>query len=251
MLLSCSRVSIPTKEKDAAPLLSITAIDRTHNTSTEHRTDRDIITVPAGTVMQFVSTAYNSGGVKEFTFKMSDNPSVFHRDDTPDGSGKVLRQLTIALENGQPITNAYTQAGQIFEVTATAVNFNAMLNSISLKIKVDKPTDPYSKSCGAFSFESRSFKNADKDFPQLRTRVNFDLDTAICYTKCSCQQVAFVQMIRFTDQTDEHAGENFQPSGEQESRMIKNNSNPAFNGWTIDRSEGRKWGYVARNNDDT
>jgi hypothetical protein len=250
LLFSCSRVSIPTRDKDAAPLLTITAVDRTHNTSTEHKVDRDEIAVAPGTLMQFIATAYNkAGGVKEFTFKMSDNPYIFHRDGPPDASGKVPAQLQIATENNQPITNTYTEPGKIYEVTATAVNHNMMLNSISLKIEVYNPADPYEKSCGNFSFpDPSSFKNEDKDYPQLRTRLNFTLDPGKC---CACQQIAFVQMLRFTDETEGNIGENFQPFDEQESRMVKNNSNPAFNGWAIDRADGMKWAYLARYNDGT
>jgi hypothetical protein len=56
-------------------------------------------------------------------------------------------------------------------------------------------------------------------------------------------------MIRFTDQTDDHAGEHFQPSGDQEDRMIKGNANPAFNGWAIDRVDDQVWAFYGRNND--
>lgn len=110
-------------------------------------------------------------------------------------------------------------------------------------------TDPYTKSCGIFSLASQSNKPPNFPVPELRTTVNFTFNPAKCGKTCNCQQIAFVQMIRFTDQTDNHAGENFQPSGSQEDRMIKQNPNAAFNGWAIDRADDHVWAFYGRNND--
>jgi hypothetical protein len=39
------------------------------------------------------------------------------------------------------------------------------------------------------------------------------------------------------------------PGPQQQARTVTGQTNPAYNGWAVDRLEGKKWGYYGRNDD--
>lgn len=248
---ACETVRKPPANLDKAPVITITVYDKTHGTSTVHQADGDTITVPAGTLLQFIVVARNTaGGAKVLTFYMADPERYLETRGPADDTGDLPVQLNIVATNeNQQITNTYSEEGKTYIVSSVASNYNGMATFVTLKIIVEVPSDPYTRSCGTFDLSAMSNKPYNFPVPEMKTTLSFALQPNKCNQAFSCSSVAFVQMIRFIDQTGGHAGEYFQPSGDQGSRMIGNNSNPDLNGWAIDRTEGRKWAYLSRLDD--
>lgn len=103
---------------------------------------------------------------------------------------------------------------------------------------------PATVPCGAFTFTGSSIPNGG-----INCQVSFAFNPATCSAAaCQCNQIAYVQMVRIVDLD---TGDHLQPFAEQANRMVTGNPTPAFNGWAVDRLQGRVWGYYGRNNDGT
>lgn len=93
--------------------------------------------------------------------------------------------------------------------------------------------------CGIFTFTGSKVDTATAN--GLDMNLSFDFNPADCGSGCTCDPVAYIQIVRTVDQEN---GTFIFPSSEKEER-----ANP--NGWYIDRLEGKIWGYYGRNDDGT
>jgi hypothetical protein len=81
-----------------------------------------------------------------------------------------------------------------------------------------------------------------------RCTVTFSFSPAACQAAaCTCNQVAYLQIIRARD-VDRN--EYIQPFEQQELRMILGETAPQLNGWALDRSANQNWGYFGGINGD-
>lgn len=71
--------------------------------------------------------------------------------------------------------------------------------------------------------------------------VEFEFNPTDCGEDCTCDKVAWVQMLRAIDQSD---GTYLYINEEKEDRATAE-------GWHIDRLQGREWGYYGRNDNGT
>ena len=95
-------------------------------------------------------------------------------------------------------------------------------------------------SCGIFTFTGSKVDTSSVN--GLDMNLSFDFNpTADCGSNCSCNTVAYIQIVRTVDMEDSTY---IYPSAEKEGRANGN-------GWYIDRLEGKKWGYYGRNDDGT
>jgi hypothetical protein len=93
--------------------------------------------------------------------------------------------------------------------------------------------------CGTFSFTGTIADTSSQN--GINMNLSFDFDPGVCGSRCSCNPVCYIQIVRTVDM------ENFTylyPSSEKQGRATAN-------GWYIDRLEGKKWGYYGRNDDGT
>ena len=91
--------------------------------------------------------------------------------------------------------------------------------------------------CGDFTFTGDKVDNREVNGVDMN--VSFDFNPETCGSNCTCNPVAYIQIVRTVDM------ESFAyiyPSEEKEDRATAN-------GWYIDRLEGKIWGYYGRNND--
>ena len=93
--------------------------------------------------------------------------------------------------------------------------------------------------CGSFSFSGTS--NDGADLNSLPMSLTFDFNPADCGSRCTCNPVCYIQMVRNYDIDD---GNYLYPSTEKQQRATAN-------GWYIDRIPGRIWGYYGRNDNGT
>src|SRR5688572_7799840 len=95
LLFACETVKIPTKEKDQAPVITITVHNESNNTKKEYQAN-DIISVRRGTRLQFIIVARNqAGGVQDLHFSTFNQITGIkaHAKGTPDASGNVPVQV--------------------------------------------------------------------------------------------------------------------------------------------------------------
>ena len=91
--------------------------------------------------------------------------------------------------------------------------------------------------CGDFTFTGD--KVDTREVNGVDMNVSFDFNPETCGSNCTCNPVAYIQVVRTVDM------ESFAyiyPSEEKEDRATAN-------GWYIDRLEGKIWGYYGRNDD--
>jgi hypothetical protein len=96
-------------------------------------------------------------------------------------------------------------------------------------------------------------EDGSKDNGNVYAEVTFRFNPALCRTDCSCNEVAYVQMIRIINQ-NAIEGEDpfFQPTMYQRQRMVLSRNVPELNGWAIDRNETKSrklFGYYGILND--
>jgi hypothetical protein len=104
--------------------------------------------------------------------------------------------------------------------------------------------------CGTFDFDKVVEQPNGNPRPDLRFKVGFNFRPQMCSIQtCSCGTIAYLQMLRITDQSDENAGEALQVNDEQTDRMLRDPNNPWSNGWSLDRATGRDWPLYGENND--
>jgi hypothetical protein len=103
---------------------------------------------------------------------------------------------------------------------------------------------PATAPCGAFTFTGSSIASGG-----INCQVSFAFNPATCgAAACQCAQIAYIQIVRIIDRD---TGNYLQPFAEQANRMVTGNATVAYNGWAVDRLQGRVWGYYGRNNDGT
>ncbi len=103
---------------------------------------------------------------------------------------------------------------------------------------------PATVPCGTFTFTGSPIANGGID-----CEVSFSFSPVACgAAACQCNTIAYIQIVRIIDRD---TGNYLQPFAEQSNRMVTGNATVAFNGWAVDRLQGRVWGYYGRNNDGT
>jgi hypothetical protein len=102
------------------------------------------------------------------------------------------------------------------------------------------PTTP----CGTFSFVGSPLTNGG-----VNAQVTFHFTPGTCglaadnpYTQ------AYIQIVRVINRND---GSFLAPGPEQQARIVTGQPLATENGWSVDRIDGRTWGYYGRNNDGT
>ncbi len=95
----------------------------------------------------------------------------------------------------------------------------------------------YLTNCGTFTFTGTTFDTTSSN--GLDMNLSFDFDPAACGSGCTCDPVAYIQIVRTVDQD---TGTFIFPSTEKQDRANAN-------GWYIDRLAGKIWGYYGRNDD--
>ena len=106
-----------------------------------------------------------------------------------------------------------------------------------LAVACGTPTLP----CGTFSFTGTPSGH------YLDVTVNFNFNPATCGAACTCNTICYVQIVRVIDR---NTGNFLAPGPEQQARIVTGLT-PTQNGWSVDRLEGRVWGYYGRNNNGT
>jgi hypothetical protein len=97
--------------------------------------------------------------------------------------------------------------------------------------------------CGTVGFSGYPIRDSG-----VNITLTFDFDPTACGKSCTCNEVAFVQMIRVIDQD---SGAFLAPNGEFRDRLVAGQADPNLNGWAVDRGSGWKWGYYGRRDDGT
>lgn len=101
------------------------------------------------------------------------------------------------------------------------------------------PTVP----CGAFAFTGAPHSDSG-----ISMELDFDFNPATCGSSCTCDPVAYVQIVRIIDLD---TGDFLAPNSDQANRTVTGRPQATLNGWAVDRLSGRVWGYYGRNNDGT
>ena len=97
--------------------------------------------------------------------------------------------------------------------------------------------------CGDFTFTGAPHSNRGIDM-----NVRFDFDPGTCSATCTCDTVAYVQIVRIVDF---ETGNFLAPNTDQSNRIVTGRTETTSNGWAVDRLSNRVWGYYGRNNDGT
>ena len=105
----------------------------------------------------------------------------------------------------------------------------------------DQCTDP----CGVFNFLDIHVIDTEtmgtSVYNGWEMTVEFDFNPDDCGVECTCNKVAWVQILRSIDQSD---GTYLYLNEEKEDRATSE-------GWHVDRLQGREWGYYGRNDNGT
>jgi hypothetical protein len=104
---------------------------------------------------------------------------------------------------------------------------------------------PPNPSCGKFT-DFRGSTDANRTGQAALFQLYFSYAAAGC--PCQCGKYWFVQAIR---PLDLDTGGFIHPNDTQQDRMVTGQTDEFFNGWAVDRLEGRKLGYYAVNDDFT
>lgn len=103
-----------------------------------------------------------------------------------------------------------------------------------------KATSP----CGLFTFTGAPSNNRGIDMT-----LTFAFDPSLCKAdSCGCDSIAYVQIIRAINL---ETGDFLYSNSEQRDRIVTGNPNQALNGWSVDRLEGKVYGYYGRNDNGT
>jgi hypothetical protein len=97
--------------------------------------------------------------------------------------------------------------------------------------------------CGVFTFSGSP--NGDRG---ENISDSFAFSPSLCGANCSTNTIAYLQIVRIIDRD---TGEFLAPTSQQQARIVTGQAEAVYNGWAIDRIDGRVWGYYARNNDGT
>ena len=111
--------------------------------------------------------------------------------------------------------------------------------SVLLAISCGTPTTP----CGTFHYSGVAT-------PTVRAvvTIDFNFGPSTCASTCNCDTICYVQVVRVIDRS---TGAFLAPGSEQQARIVTGTSQPTLNGWSVDRLQGRTWGFYGRNNDGT
>jgi hypothetical protein len=101
-----------------------------------------------------------------------------------------------------------------------------------LAVACGTPTLP----CGTFTYTGTPSGH------YLNVNVDFNFNPATCGAACTCNTICYVQIVRVVDQ---QTGAFLAPGPEQQNRIVTGQT-PTQNGWSVDRLEGRQWGYYGR-----
>jgi hypothetical protein len=105
-----------------------------------------------------------------------------------------------------------------------------------LALSCGNPTQP----CGAFTFNATPISRGEN------VNVNFNFNPALCGAACTCNTIAYIQIVRVVDR---NTGAFLAPNSDQQNRIVTGQADATQNGWSVDRLSGRVWGYYGRNND--
>jgi hypothetical protein len=109
--------------------------------------------------------------------------------------------------------------------------------------KTAQAAPPALQPCGTFTFSGRV---NDLNTGIINT-VSFSFDPSKCSAApCTCESICYIQMIRVFNM---NSGAFLNVSGNQEQRMVTGQSDEDFNGWAVDRLDGKKWGHYGREDD--
>lgn len=97
--------------------------------------------------------------------------------------------------------------------------------------------------CGTLTYTGAPHTNRG-----INTRVDFNFNPATCGAACTCNRIAYIQIVRIIDR---NTGAFLAPGPEQQNRIVTTGPDATQNGWALDRIDGRTWGYYGRNNDGT
>ena len=97
--------------------------------------------------------------------------------------------------------------------------------------------------CGTLTYTGAPHGNRG-----VNTRVDFAFNPATCGATCTCNTIAYIQIVRVIDR---NTGNFLAPGPEQQNRIVTTGPDATQNGWAVDRIDGRTWGYYGRNNDGT
>ena len=97
--------------------------------------------------------------------------------------------------------------------------------------------------CGTLTYTGAPHANRG-----VNTRVDFNFNPATCGARCTCNTIAYIQIVRVIDR---NTGNFLAPGPEQQNRIVRGQPDATQNGWALDRIDGRTWGYYGRNNDGT
>ena len=95
--------------------------------------------------------------------------------------------------------------------------------------------------CGTFTFSGSPDGNRGEIINN-----SFAFNPNACSATCTCNQVAYIQIVRIIDTS---TGNFLSPSTDQTNREVTGDPDATQNGWAVDRIDNRVWGYYGRNND--
>lgn len=114
-----------------------------------------------------------------------------------------------------------------------------LLASVMLMVGCGNPTQP----CGTFSFSG-----SPNGMRGENISTSFAFNPSVCGSSCTTNTIAYIQIVRIIDRD---TGEFLAPSSQQQDRIVTGRPEAVYNGWAVDRIDGRVWGYYARDNDGT
>ena len=132
-------VEVPSASRDAPPVITIGSTDPNGKFSKSYTADAQVV-VDQGTQLVFISSAFNSGGVKNLVLSISSLSQTFLRTSQPDAKGKVPKQLNILNDDaGNVIRVMLNNPGQTVKIEATSENYNFMQAKLTLNFTVAFP----------------------------------------------------------------------------------------------------------------
>ena len=185
------KVEVPPPSRDTPPVITIGVRDTRGKFSATYTADAQLV-VDKGTDLVMVSSAFNSGGVKNHLLSFSSSSESFLRTSTPDSKGKVPRQLNIVSDNsGGAIHLLLNDPGKSVQVIATSENYNFMQSKITVSYTVAYPPPriDYLK----FTKRLPPNGNGEEDgYINLGQSTNILWNVENCQRGCSISLVALV-----------------------------------------------------------
>lgn len=130
--------------------------------------------------------------------------------------------------------SSLTKQGRCMRFVTVAVTVALLISA-----GCGKPTVP----CGGFTFSG-----TPKGQFQMKVAVDFSSNPSACGASCSCNKIAWVQIVRIIDIA---SGDFLAPNSDQANRTVTGQADATLNGWAVDRVSNRKWGYFGRFDDGT